>query len=123
MSVRSTVFTLMLLIAGVSAVKAQLSYSPAIPFLLENLEVLGAGQPDSKSVNSTVVMDIKVYIESEVKLEIRNALGHKLFESMAVYPEGNRQVKVKLGDMEQGLYFVKVSTDLDSQTEMVILEK
>lgn len=123
MSVRFTSFTLMLLICGAFSLKAQLSYHPPVSIVLEHLEILGAGQPDSQSPNSTVVMDIKVYIESEVKLEIRNALGHKLFESMAVYPEGNRQVKVRLGDMEQGLYFVKVSTDLDSQTEMVILEK
>lgn len=113
----------MLLILGAFSLQAQLSYHPPVQVELESLEILGAGQPDAKSLNSTVVMDIKVYIESEVKLEIRNALGHKLFESLAVYPEGNRQVKVRLGDMEQGLYFVKVSTDLDSQTEMVILEK
>ena len=123
MSSRSVAFTLTLLIAGLFSMKAQMIYHPHVPFILQNLEILGAGQPDSRLQGSTVVMDIKIYIESEVRLEIRNALGHKLFESMAVYPEGNRQVKVKLGDMEQGLYFVKVSTDLDSQTEMVILEK
>jgi hypothetical protein len=123
MSVRLTIFALLLLICGAFPLKAQMSYHPPVHVVLERLEILGAGQPDSQNLNSTVVMDIKVYIESEVKLEIRNALGHKLFESMAVYPEGNRQVKVRLGDMEQGLYFVKVSTDLDAQTEMVIVEK
>lgn len=123
MSIKFTFFTLTLLIAGALSLQAQMSNTPLPGVSLENLEILGAGQPDDQSNNSTVVMDIKVYIESEVKLEIRNALGHKLFESLAVYPEGNRQVKVKIGEMEQGLYFVKVSTDLDSQTEMVILEK
>ena len=82
-----------------------------------------AVSPSSTLGERVVTIDLTLFIESEVVVEIRDALGRKLFESEATYPEGDRQIKVGVGDMIQGLYFVRVSTDLDEKSEIVIVER
>ncbi len=111
---------------GLSYLNAQLSFKPAeAEIAAKKLFILAEfGQSSGKpSKLSRVEIALDLHIESEVKVEIRDALGKKLFESLAIYPEGKQEVKVSIGNMEQGLYFIQLSTDLESQTQMVLIEK
>lgn len=121
--------SLLATLASVSNVKAQMAIDPEeralsigeISLIIDDeVEQLAGSQP---SKSPTIVVKLQLFIESEVGVEIRDALGHVLFESTTIYPEGEQKVKVKIGDMDQGVYFVKVNTALESQTEMVVLEK
>ena len=86
-------------------------------------EVSVSSAPSGIQGERVVTIDVKLYVESDVMVEIRDALGKKLFASEATYPEGDRKIKVGVGDMIQGLYFVKVITDLDEIQEIVIVEQ
>ena len=81
------------------------------------------GEPKAKGKLSSVQLKVELKIDSEVKVEIRDALGIKLFESTAVYPEGEQQIKIGIGDMSQGLYFVKLFTEFEEKTKVLLIEK
>ena len=93
----------------------------ASPIELE--QIASSKAPQSSMGERVVSINVKLYIESEVIVEIRDALGSMLFASEATYPEGDRQIKIGVGNMVQGLYFVRVKTDLDEISEMVIVER
>ncbi len=75
------------------------------------------------SGDMVIRMDLRLYVESDVTIEIRDALGKQFFTTQSVYPEGKQQIRVGVGGLPQGAYFVKVSTELESQSSMVLLEK
>lgn len=77
----------------------------------------GASEPE------VVTFPIHIYIESEVKVEVRDAWGEVVFLSESAYPEGDREIRVSMGRMEEGLYFVRVGTDLEELSEMVIIDR
>lgn len=77
----------------------------------------GATEPE------VVSFPIHIYIESEVSVEVRDALGEVVFNSDSKYPEGDREIRVSMGRMEEGLYFVRVGTDLEELSEMVIIDR
>lgn len=77
----------------------------------------------AKGEERTVAIPIQLRIESEVNVEIIDALGRKKFQLETLYPEGDQEVKVRMGQMDQGLYFVRVTTDLDEISQVVIIER
>ncbi len=70
-----------------------------------------------------VTFPIHIYIEADVKVEVRDAWGEVVFNSQSAYPEGDREIRVSMGRMEEGLYFVRVGTDLEELSEMVIIDR
>lgn len=77
----------------------------------------GATEPE------VVTFPIHIYIEAEVTVEVRDAWGEVVFNSESAYPEGDREIRVSMGRMEEGLYFVRVGTDLEELSEMVIIDR
>lgn len=77
----------------------------------------GATEPE------VVTFPLHIYIESEVSVEVRDAWGEVVFNSDSNYPEGDREIRVSMGRMEEGLYFVRVGTDLEELSEMVIIDR
>jgi hypothetical protein len=104
-----------------------LAFSPALPFVTPSttqaflLEEVLVERPASGDM--VIRMDLRLYVESDVTIEIRDALGKQFFTTQSVYPEGKQQIRVGVGGLPQGAYFVKVSTELESQSSMVLLEK
>lgn len=70
-----------------------------------------------------VSLDMTFHTESLVTLEVRDALGQVLFSSQVIYPAGERQVKVSLGEVEEGVYFVRAATDEQEKTEMMVVNR
>ncbi|MDX2247676.1 MAG: hypothetical protein SF052_12905 [Bacteroidia bacterium] len=95
------------------------SSSEEIPVIVVQI----SGSSDGAFGERVVSIPVHLYIESEVKVEIRDALGYMRFESETTYPEGESDIRVGVGNMEQGLYFVRVTTDLDEQSVIVIVER
>ncbi|MEL6674008.1 MAG: hypothetical protein AAFR61_17525 [Bacteroidota bacterium] len=85
----------------------------------------GQGQGGNKGQMGArgVAIPVLLYTESDVKVEVINALGHLKFSSEARYPAGHREIKVGMNSMRQGLYFIRVTTYWDEQSKIVILEK
>ncbi len=77
----------------------------------------GASEPE------VVTFPIHIYIESEVTVEVRDAWGEMVFNSESAYPEGDREIRVSMGRMDEGLYFVRVGTDLEELSEMVVIDR
>lgn len=118
------IFLLAFILVIFSANQAFSQLSFTSPNALKGLVLVSEqGEPKEKGKLSSVHLKVELKIDSEVKVEIRDALGMKLFESMAVYPEGEQEVKVSIGDMSQGLYFVKLLTEFEEKTEMLLIEK
>lgn len=82
-----------------------------------------SGSSDGTFGERVVSIPVHLYIESEVTVEIRDALGYLRFESEATYPEGESDIRIGVGNMDQGLYLVRVTTDLDEQSVIVIVER
>ena len=72
----------------------------------------GATEPE------VVSFPIHIYIESDVSVEVRDAWGEVVFNSESTYPEGDREIRVSMGRMDEGLYFVRVGTDLEELSEI-----
>lgn len=70
-----------------------------------------------------VAIPINLYSASEVKIEIRDAFGNTQFESEAIYPEGENRIRVGVGNMQEGLYFVKLSSAWEDVKEIIIVER
>ena len=93
---------------------------PVIKWVISESQNAALG---AKGEERTVAIPIKLHIESEVNVEIIDALGRKKFQLETLYPEGDQEVKVRMGQMDQGLYFVRVTTDLDEISQVVIIER
>lgn len=78
-------------------------------------------KPDAGS--RMVAIPINLYSASEVKIEIRDAFGNTQFESEAIYPEGENRIRVGVGNMQEGLYFVKLSSAWEDVKEIIIVER
>ncbi len=91
--------------------------SPSFDLVAVSIESEGMG------TFPMVRVDLKLYVETEVRVEIRDALGKKCYETTAFYPEGDQQIRVGIGGLNQGAYFVKVSTELEEKSDMILLEK
>lgn len=100
--------------------RASVDFIPSDPQPL-TLCISWFGQGSSEP--EVVSFPIHVYIESEVSVEVRDALGEVVFHSDSKYPEGDREIRVSMGRMEEGLYFVRVGTDLEELSEMVIIDR
>lgn len=85
------------------------------------LSWIGLGQGATEP--EVVTFPLHIYIESEVSVEVRDAWGEVVFNSDSNYPEGDREIRVSMGRMEEGLYFVRVGTDLEELSEMVIIDR
>jgi len=70
-----------------------------------------------------VAIPITLHSASEVSLEIRDAFGNTQFESEAIYPEGENKIRVGVGNMQEGLYFVKLNSAWEEVTEIIIVER
>lgn len=70
-----------------------------------------------------VDVPIHLYTASEVKIEIRDAFGNTQFESEAIYPEGDNKIRVGVGNMQEGLYFVKLNSAWEEVKEIIIVER
>lgn len=81
------------------------------------------GQGQGATEPEVVTFPLHIYIESEVSVEVRDAWGEVVFNSDSNYPEGDREIRVSMGRMEEGLYFVRVGTDLEELSEMVIIDR
>lgn len=93
---------------------------PVIKWVISESQNAALG---AKGEERTVAIPIQLRIESEVNVEIIDALGRKKFQLETLYPEGDQEVKVRMGQMDQGLYFVRVTTDLDEISQVVIIER
>lgn len=120
-------FTLLLgfLLATHTFLQAQEDISnPSDQTVIEKMISIEVQTSSDGTLGERVVsIPVKLYIESGVKVEIRDALGYMKFESEATYPEGENDIRIGVGNMDQGLYFVRVSTDLDEQSVIVIVER
>ncbi len=83
------------------------------------LSYFGQGTTEPEVVS----FPLHIYIESDVTVEVRDAWGEVVFNSESTYPEGDREIRVSMGRMDEGLYFVRVGTDLDELSEMVIIDR
>ena len=70
-----------------------------------------------------VAIPINLYAASEVKLEIKDAFGNTQFESEAIYPEGENNIRVGVGNMQEGLYFVTLHSAWEEVKEIIIVER
>lgn len=107
-----------------------LTASDATPTVVEpsepeqiTLTLSWIGQGQGATEPEVVTFPIHIYIESEVTVEVRDAWGEVVFDSDSNYPEGDREIRVSMGRMEEGLYFVRVGTDLEELSEMVIIDR
>gem|GEM_PF-3187467 len=69
-----------------------------------------------------VSISINMSTENEMHTEFRDALGEKVFEFSATYPEGASKLHVHTDSFEPGVYVVRVSTDNSTSTEQVIIQ-
>ena len=100
-----------------------LALNPSLPVHTLTIdESLGQGGVNPDGARA-VSIPVQLHTESAVKIEIRDALGMKRFESEGTYPEGEREIRIGMGSMDQGLYFVRVSTYWEEKTEIVIVER
>ncbi|GAB4412315.1 MAG: hypothetical protein OHK0039_18230 [Bacteroidia bacterium] len=93
--------------------------------LFAGLSVSAAPVPQIALVTdgAVVSVDMHLYTETEVQVEVRDAFGQLLFRSETIYPEGDRNVRVALGQIEDGVYFVRVETDLATHSEMLVVDR
>lgn len=78
--------------------------------------------PNPVSVGEKIKVNIQLEEQQELKTELLDALGKKIFEVQSTYPPGKSYVQIHTNDLKQGLYFVRVSTDTGSQTEKIIIK-
>ena len=106
------------------ALGTQLLWAQATTLALATpTETLPAAAPAPVPAAEVVSLDMTFYTESLVTLEVRDALGQVLFASQVIYPAGERAVKVSLGEVADGVYFVRAATDLEEQTQMVVIDR
>lgn len=114
MPFKSTLFTLFLLLG-----------TQALPAQILALAAPAAPQPTSltPATAEVVSLDMTFATESIVTVEVRDALGQVLVSSQVIYPAGKRTVKVSLGEVEEGVYFVQAATEEEAKSQMVVIDR
>jgi len=125
MQYKSIFLSIAIFLVSVCSLSAQvelLASSQSLPVTKVIIEEnKSEGVPDLGS--RMVAIPINLYSASEVKIEIRDAYGNTQFESEAIYPEGENRIRVGVGNMQEGLYFVKLSSSWEEVTEIIIVER
>lgn len=126
MSAKSFFLTLVISLVTVYSLLAQTEYMsltqslPVTKVLIQDATQEEAGVPVGSRM---VAIPINLYAASEVKIEIRDAFGNTQFESEAIYPQGENKIKVGVGSMQEGLYFVRLSSAWEEVKEIIIVER
>ncbi|MDX1906486.1 MAG: hypothetical protein SF053_05570 [Bacteroidia bacterium] len=94
---------------------APATYLPT-PEVLESLMITSGG-------NQELVFRLKLYTASSVDLLVRDAVGETTMISRQVLQPGEQTVRLPLEGLGQGIYFVRLDTDLVRHEQMVILDR
>ncbi|MEL6674852.1 MAG: T9SS type A sorting domain-containing protein [Bacteroidota bacterium] len=78
--------------------------------------------PNPVKVGDRVSIVVELKYETEMRTEVLDALGRKVFEITASYPKGQSKQFIFTEDLEAGLYFIRITTDREAKTEKIILE-
>ena len=71
-----------------------------------------------------VVLNVETLntIKRSIGVSIKDAFGNTQFESEAIYPEGENNIRVGVGNMQEGLYFVTLHSAWEEVKEIIIVE-
>jgi hypothetical protein len=90
------------------------------PYGEDRLDV--AWYPNPVKVGDRITVSLDMKIETEMETEMVDALGRKVMELKAVYPQGQSLLHIGTSDLESGLYFIRLSTDRTTETEKIIIQ-
>ncbi|MEZ4774314.1 MAG: T9SS type A sorting domain-containing protein [Bacteroidia bacterium] len=119
---KSMMFITALFLISFSAVTAQ---TRSVPSAVENTlsDVISIGwYPNPVSVGEKIKVDVELAESRELKTELLDALGRKVFHLSTSYPPGKSRIFIYTNDVKPGLYFVRVSTESGSRSEKVIIK-
>ena len=86
-------------------------------------EIISIGwYPNPVHVGDKISVDVNLRVESEMKTELVDALGKRVFELKSNYPEGKSTLTLYTNDIAPGLYFVRVTTEQGFRSEKIIIE-
>ena len=80
-----------------------------------------ASADQAKGEGNLLAINMDLYIQSEVAVQIRDAFGKIVFQSEDIYEEGKQDVRVKLNGLERGIYFLSVRTPWEEKKDMLVL--
>lgn len=125
MPYKSILFSIAFLLVSVFSLSAQVELLTSTQSLPVTKVIIDEKlSPENTDMGSRMVaIPINLYSASEVKIEIRDAFGTTQFESEAIYPEGENRIRVGVGNMKEGLYFVKLSSAWEEVKEIIIVER
>ena len=86
-------------------------------------EIISIGwYPNPVHVGEKIKVDVELSQTSEMKTELVDALGKKVFELESTYPEGKSTINLYTNDVAPGLYFVRISTEQGFRSEKILIE-
>ncbi|MDX2247846.1 MAG: T9SS type A sorting domain-containing protein [Bacteroidia bacterium] len=102
-----------------------MSQSATARYSAENTatDVISIGwYPNPVSVGEKIKVDVELAESRELKTELLDALGRKVFHLNTSYPPGKSRIYIYTNEVKPGLYFVRISTESGSRTEKVIIK-
>ena len=119
---KSIVITLIALLSSFSAIYAQSFYTQPSAVNTQD-EIISIGwYPNPVRIGEKISVEVDLEREKELKTELVDALGKKVFELEASYPRGKSIFHIYTDELEGGLYFVRVSTENHVFSEKVVIE-
>jgi hypothetical protein len=106
-----------------SASFAQTTYRLPNPDQSTQSEIISIGwYPNPVHVGEKISVDVNLRIESEMKTELVDALGKRVFELKSTYPAGESSLSLYTNNIAPGLYFIRVTTEQGFRSEKIIIE-
>lgn len=86
-------------------------------------EIISIGwYPNPVKVGDRISIEVTLAEKTEMRTELLDALGRKVFELFATYPMGKSRQAIYTQDLQPGVYFVRITTDEGSETDSIIIE-
>lgn len=104
---------------------AGMAQTPSAQSTIESAfpDVISIGwYPNPVSIGEKIKVDIELAENRELKTELLDALGRKVFHLNTSYPPGKSRIYIHTNDVKPGLYFVRISTESGNRTEKVIVK-
>ena len=114
---------LLIILTSISlSLSAQSNLRIAAPEQIQS-EIISIGwYPNPVHVGEKIKVDVELNQSSEMKTELVDALGKKVFELKSTYPEGKSTINLYTNDIAPGLYFVRISTEQGFRSEKILIE-